>query len=288
MTETPPPDIDPRFNAFRPDLADLSLQPFIKATTFIEPSLYQCVRGVVPLYEKPDTASRRLSEVRYGEFMDVFEQREDGFAWVQNRMDRFVGYIPSNGALNQAIAALMNRICVLHTFVYAEPDRDSAVLDRLTLGSYISLDGDAGDFYPLASGGYVYKKHVAPSDEVESADYVFTAGQLLGIPYLAGGRTPMGVDAAGLIHFALDLAGIETPRALDQQLETFGRSLPCHWRDVVWNRGDLVFFGAPSHVGIMTCRDHIIHADEEQMTVTVEPLEALIHRDFQVIAAGRP
>ena len=289
MTEdTQNTDIDPRFHACRPDLADLSLKPFVKAKKFVEPWLYQCIRGVVPLYEQADTASRRLSEVRYGEFVDVFEQRKDGFAWVQSRTDRFVGYIPMKDALDQSIAALMNRVCVLHTFVYDKPDRAAPVIDRLTLGSYVSLDGDADDFYPLASGGYIFKRHVAPSDEVECLDYVFTAGQLLGVPYLTGGRTPMGVDVSGLVHFALELAGYETPRALDQQREMFGRPLPCHWRDVVWNRGDLVFFGTPFHVGIMTSRDHIIHADEERMMVTVEPLEQMIRRGYQIIAAGRP
>lgn len=289
MTEdTTNTELDPRFHAYRPDLADVSLEPFVKATKFVEPSLFQCVRGVIPVYEKPEASSRRLSEVRYGEFVDVYEQRKDGFAWIQSRTDRFVGYIPSKDALSQTIAALVNRVCTLHTFVYDRPDRTAAVMDRLTLGSFVSLDGDVDDFYPLASGGFVFKRHVAPSDEVECRDYVFTAGQLLGVPYLNGGRTPMGLDASGLIHFALDLAGLETPRALDQQREMFGRPLPCHWRDIVWNRGDLVFFGAPTHVGIMTSHDHVIHADEERMMVTVEPLELLIRRGYQIIAAGRP
>lgn len=281
-------EIDPRFNAYRPDLADLSLKPFVEAETYIEPSLYQCIKGVIPVTEKPEPMSHQLSEIRYGEFMDVFEQREDGYAWVQSRTDRFVGYIPMKDALNQAIAALMNRVCVLHTFVYDKPDREAAVRDRLTLGSYVSIDGDEGDFYPLTSGGYLFKKHVAPTDEVECRDYVFTAGQLLGTPYLTGGRTPMGVDPAGLLHFVLDLAGLETPRALDQQREAFGHPLPCHWRDIVWKRGDLVFFGTPFHTGIMTSHDHIIHAAPERMAVTVEPLEQLIRRGYQVIAAGRP
>ncbi|MGE4351208.1 MAG: NlpC/P60 family protein [Bdellovibrionales bacterium] len=286
MTETT--ELDPRFNAYRPDLADISLKAFVKADRYTASTFHQCVRGVVPVYEKPDVKSHRLTEVRYGDFMDVFEEREDGFAWVQSRVDRFVGYIRSEGTINEAIAALMNRVSALQTFVYAEPDRNAAVLDRLTLGSYVSLDGESGDFYPLASGGYIFKKHVAPTDEVFCADYVFTAGQLLSTPYLQGGRTPLGVDAAGLLFFALDLAGIETPRDLAQQRETFGLPLPCHWRDVIWTRGDLVFFGSPFHAGIMTCHDHIIHADPERMIVTVQPLEQLVRRGHQLIAAGRP
>jgi len=286
MTENS--NLDPRINAYRPDLASVSVKPLVIATQYVEPVLYQCVRGVLPLYEKPDTQSRRLSEARYGEFLDVFEVRRDGFAWVQNRSDRFVGYARHEGTLSQEIAALMNRISVHHTFVYAEPNPSSAVLDHLTLGSFVSLDGVAGEFYPLTSGGYIFQKHVAPSDEVANTDYVTTAGQLLNVPYLSGGRTPLGIDNAALVQLSLDLAGIDAPRAVDHQRELFGLPLPCHWRDVVWHRGDIVFFTNPDHVGIMTCHDHIISATTAHMMVTVEPLEQLMARGHVLVAAGRP
>lgn len=278
--------IDPRVNAYRPDLADISLRPFVEAARFVEPVLHQCVQGVVPLLAAPDHDSHRLSEIRYGEFLDVIELRDDGFAWVQNRNDRYVGYIWSEGTLSQTIAAMMNRINVPHTFVYAEPDFKSPVLDRLTLGSYVSLDGETPDFYPLATGGFVFKKHVAPTDEVNCPDYVFTAGQLLRTPYLWGGRTALGVDAPGLVQLVLDLAGIDTPRAVDQQRELFGHPLPCHWRDVVWKRGDLVFF--VDHVGIMAGFDHIISADSFTMQVAAEPLIDVMARHGEIVAAGRP
>ena len=63
------------------------------------------------------------------------------------------------------------------------------------------------------------------------------------------------MDNAGLVQFALELAGIETPRALDEQRKLFGLPLPCHWRDVIWNRGDIVFFRNTDHVGLMTSRE---------------------------------
>lgn len=283
MTETI--QLDPRTNAFRPDLADVSLRAFVKADKFVEPTLYQCVRGVVPLWAAPDQ-EKRVSEIRYGEFVDVLEIREDGLAWVQARNDRMVGYMDAEGTLSQTIAAMMNRVSVLSTFVYAAPDIRSPVLDRLTLGSFVSLDGESGDFYPLASGGYVFRKHIAPSDEVSCRDYVFTAGQLLNVPYLWGGRTSLGIDCSGLIQLALDLAGIDAPRDSDQQRELFGHPLPCHWRDVVWKRGDLVFFD--KHVGLMTGHDHLIHADTFSMQVTVEPLTQAVARGRAIMAAGRP
>lgn len=278
--------LDPRVNAFRPDLADASLRAFVKAKRYVEPSLFQCVRGVMPLWAAPNADAARLSEIRYGEFLDVLELRDDGFAWAQNRNDRCVGYIDAEGTLSQTIAAMMNRVSALATFVYIQPDLKSSVLDRLTLGSFVSLDGEAGDFYPLASGGFVFKKHVAPADEVLCRDYVFTAGQLLNVPFLSGGRAPLGLDASGLVQFVLDIAGIDSPRYLDQQRELFGHPLPCHWQDVVWRRGDLVFF--EDHAGIMTSYDHLIHASPERMQVTVEPLAQVVDSGRKIVSAGRP
>lgn len=283
MTKTA---LDPRTHAFRPDLADQALVAFVESERYVESSLHQCVVGIAPLYTEPRDMSSRLSEIRYGEFVDLFEEREDGFAWVQNRNDRCVGYIKNDSSLNETIAALMNRVIALHTFVYEAPDVRSAVMHHLTLGSFVSLDGEEGDFYPLASGGYVFKKHVAPTDEAQTADYVFTAGQLLNVPYLHGGRTSLGIDATGLVQLALDMAGTDAPRFLDQQMELFGHPLPCHWRDITWKRGDIVFFN--EHVGLMTNGDYIISADPLAMQVIVEPLEDLVQRKGSVIAAGRP
>src|ERR1700722_17178168 len=278
---------DSRTNAFRPDLADISLSGSVKAERYSEPEMKQCIRGVVPLYAKPDATSRQLSQIRYGEFLDVFEMRKDGFAWVQNRLDRYVGYMPVKDALSDEIADLSTRVGALTTFVYAEPDIKSSVLDVLTLGSHVRLGKHEGNFIKLASGGYVFAKHVMPANEAITPDYVFTAGRLLNVPYLWGGRTPQGIDCSGLVQLALEIAGIDGPRDSDQQREAFGKPLARPWRDVEWKRGDLVFFSG--HVGIMTGTEHMIHASGHHMLVTVEPLnEAVLARGNDIEAVGKP
>jgi cell wall-associated NlpC family hydrolase len=281
-----PAPCDARTHAFRPDLADIALSHTVIADRFVEPVLRQCVRGVVPLLAEPLADARQVSQIRYGEFIDIFETRLDGFAWVQNRTDRYVGYMPMHNELNEDIADLSWRVGALRTFVYSEPDLKTPPVDELTLGSYVRLGGSVGGFRKLTSGGYVFAKHIFAAGDARVTDYVFTAGRLLAVPYLWGGRTPQGIDCSGLVQLALDMAGYDCPRDSDQQSELFGLPLQDHWRDHAWKRGDLVFFA--NHAGVMTGPDHIIHASASDMSVVVETLYDLVMRGNEIQAMGRP
>jgi len=276
--------LDRRLHAFRPDLADVSLRDQVKAERYVEPALFQCLRGCLPLLEEPHLNAKQVSQIRYGEFLDVFEQRDDGLAWIQNRTDRYVGYIPAEGALGDKVAMLSNRVAALRTFIYPEPDIKSPPVDELTLGSYASITKQIGKFLELANGGYVFSDHVMATEYTVMSDYAFTAGRLLHTPYLWGGRTPKGIDCSGLVQLALEMAGIDSPRDSDQQRLAFGKSLESHWRDRPWHRGDIVFF--EGHVGIMADIDHIIHANAHTMDVTVEPLVDLVLRGNEIIAVA--
>jgi cell wall-associated NlpC family hydrolase len=278
-------NIDPRTNAYRPDLADMLLRDSVKAKKYVEPSLRQCLRGILPVLESPKPDARQISQIRYGEFLDVFEFRKDGFLWVQNRTDRYVGYVPDPGEWGESISMRSNKVTALRTFVYPEPDIKAPPIDELTLGSFVGIEGKKNRLLELTSGGYVFEAHVMATEFANTADYVFTAGRLLHTPYLWGGRTPKGIDGAGLVQLALEMAGIDAPRDADQQRETFGKPLEKHWRDLAWKRGDIVFF--PDHLGFMTGADHIIHANVHTMDVTVEPLFALVDRGYEIIAAAR-
>jgi hypothetical protein len=278
---------DPRVNAFRPDLADISLSGAVAAKRFIEPVMRQSLVGVAPLLAGPLKGARLVSQIRYGEFIDVFEERGDGFAWVQNRADRYVGYLPLPHALSERIADLAYRINVLRTFLYPEPDIKFPPVDELTLGSFVSVAGKEKGFFRIAGGGYIFASHVCPAESALTPDYVFTAGRLLNTPYLWGGRTPRGIDCSGLVQLALEMAGVECPRDSDQQSEAFGKPLPHHWRDMGWKRGDLVFF--KGHVGVMTGPTHMIHASAHHMRVTTEPLaDMVMGRGNEITAAGSP
>ena len=97
-TETAAPAaarLDPRRNAYRPDLAAESLYGKVSAPRYVQGYPAQVVRASVPLRSRPSPTFGFETEALFGETVTVYDERE-GWAWVQLERDRYVGYVPSD------------------------------------------------------------------------------------------------------------------------------------------------------------------------------------------------
>ena len=68
--------LDPRLNAFRPDLADRRLASKVEADRFVAGAPRQIIDPIVNVYAEPRNDAQCTSQALYGERLTVFEDRE--------------------------------------------------------------------------------------------------------------------------------------------------------------------------------------------------------------------
>ena len=263
MTATEPP-LDPRLNAYRPDLADARLRGRVQADRFVDGTPAQVTAGASPLRKAPDHAARMDTEVLAGEPLTVFE-RANGWAWVQSAADGYVGYTPED-ALTAETGTITHRVGALRTFVFPEPDLKAPPLDVLPQTAHVRVVGQSEKFSEIATGGFVFSAHLEPPDSI-AADPVAEALRYLGVPYLWGGKTSLGLDCSGLSQVVLLRCGIDAPRDTDMQERFLETVVPFEGGKGDLRPGDLMFW--PGHVGLMTSSDRIVHANATDMLVAV-------------------
>jgi cell wall-associated NlpC family hydrolase len=117
--------------------------------------------------------------------------------------------------------------------------------------------------------------HIAERDRF-APDFVATAEAFLGVPYVWGGKTRLGVDCSGLLQVAMHAAGLTCPRDSDMQLAELGTKLSVGADLAGLTRGDLVFWAG--HIGIMLDADHLLHANAYHMAVAAEPVRTATDR----------
>lgn len=278
--------LDPRLHAFRADLADARLRDRVSAEAYVEGAPARVATAVCAFRDQPSRRGEVTATKLLGEPLLVFENRA-GWIWAQSQLDGYVGYAPNSRIAHGSFAPNL-RVIAPRTHLYAAPNLKTPPPGWAPLTARLESDGarEQNGFRALAGGGWVYAGHVAegvdnhdgPPDWAE--DWVAVAEAFLHTPYLWGGESVEGVDCSGLIHVALDAAGLPAPRDTDMQAAEIGESLP---EDATLRRGDLVFWNG--HVGVMRDDKRLLHANAWSMSTISEPLATVLAR-FEARGVG--
>ncbi|MDQ0395924.1 C40 family peptidase [Labrys monachus] len=276
------PTHDRRTTLARPDFAAEHLRGLVEAPRYGRGERRRVVETAAALRREPDFATSIDTEAVFGEIFTVYDEME-GWAWGQLERDLYVGWLSANalsaGAADDAHAPT-HRIRAQRTFVYPVPSIKAPPMMPLTLGSAIAVSGPSGPFLALKDWGFVFAEHAAPIDAPED-DPVAVAERFLGVPYLWGGRTSLGLDCSALVQTALQACGLDCPRDSDMQEGTLGEALDPATPLSALRRGDLLFW--KGHVALVRDADTLIHATGHSMTVMVEGLAEGVAR---IAAAG--
>ncbi len=269
--------LDRRLHAFRPDLADIALKGKVQAERFSAAEPAEVASFFADLRSRPTPDAGLDTQLWCGDIVDVFE-RAEGWAWVQNRRDGYVGYCAEQ-SLGPVSPALTHRVVVPRTFLYPGPDMKLPRSSYRPMGALLAVTGEAetrGTRYAiLASGRAVIASHVAPA-ALHAADYVSVAETLVHTPYLWGGATAFGLDCSGLVQLAMFMAGHHVLRDSDMQAASIGDAFDPGPEYGGLRRGDLVFWRG--HAGIIRDEETLIHANGHTMTVALEPFRAAVDR----------
>ncbi len=211
-----------------------------------------CNLSIVPLRLEPSDTSELVTQVLYGEFFKVLEQRK---SWSKVRLayDKYEAWIDNKQYLeisHQNYNSLKNSILKLSSDLLEFIQDESGKLHTIPLGS--TLNGleilnheHEGNF----TVGTKPKQHL-----------IETAFNYLNAPYSWGGKTPFGIDCSGFTQMVYKLNGYKLLRDASQQA-TQGSALSFIEES---EPGDLAFFdndeGRIVHVGIIMEDNYIIHA----------------------------
>ena len=102
------------------------------------------------------------------------------------------------------------------------------------------------------------------------------AEQMVGVPYVYGGRSPRGFDCSGLVYYAHQQIGLSVPRTAAAQQRS---SRPVRLDDA--QPGDLLFFRETrkvSHVAIYVGGNRFIHEPSSGRRVSYASLEQEYYR----------
>lgn len=103
--------------------------------------------------------------------------------------------------------------------------------------------------------------------EITSSNIMQAAAELVGTPYVHGGRTPAGIDCSGYTLFVYAQFGVKLPHSVYQQAK-LGKKIPLS--EAV--PGDLVIFNDFSHNGIYAGGGNFYHAPQKGDRVKLAPI----------------
>lgn len=218
---------------------------------------------LVDLLNQPNGA--RTSQLLFGESFAV--EKVEGAHSFGRTICGYVGWLPSAALVAGREAS--HKVSALATYVYAMPDMKSEARIRLPFMAQVKAQKTEGEFTHTPEG-YIFTQHL--STDI-APDFVSQAERFIGIPYLWGGRSSLGIDCSGLAQIALLSAGVVAPRDSGPQAESIGQPLP---QDAPLRRGDLVFW--KGHVGLMQDAETLLHATAFSMSVMAEPLASTVAR----------
>lgn len=220
-----------------------------------------CPVAIAPIRNSAAHKSEMLSQLLFGETVEILEEKGRSWKKVRCQDDNFVGWVAAN-QLEELSVEEFEHYSKDYAYVFEvfHPAMSNKHFLPLTLGA--RLPAFDGMMFSMGQQPYTFSgQAVLVQDVRKNAEMMIKMAQkYLHSPYLWGGRSSLGIDARGLVHMACKMSGVDLPRTLEGMLEE-GENI--NFVNEA-QAGDIAFFenfkGRISHVGILLSPMEIIHA----------------------------
>ena len=212
-----------------------------------------CNLSIVPVRIQPADASEMVTQLLYGEYFKVLEERGK-WSRIRIAFDSYEGWIDNRQfvKIEESVYFELSSETRRYSADLIEfLTDDSEGLTTIPLGSVLNSNAPLKNTFDGSSISGVKDK----------TNLVNTALLYLNAPYMWGGKTPFGIDCSGLTQMVYMLNGYSLLRDASQQA-TQGEALSFIEES---EPGDLAFFdnseGKITHVGIIMHDNYIIHVN---------------------------
>ena len=211
-----------------------------------------------------DAQARRLArQFLCGDAVECAERQGD-MVFVRRKSDGYPGWVSQTALAERAEPNFWVRS--FGTLAFEEPDIKSPAPIRLPFFGAVS--GTPEGKFTHTDFGYVPTAHLS-EDPVLSDDPIAVAERFLGVPYLWGGNSELGIDCSGLSQKVFAVCGVDIPSDSGAQWAALGKT------DTP-QRGDICFW--EGHLAILVDDDTFIHANAHHMCVAYEPVADTLKR----------
>ena len=231
-----------------------------------------CLLAMAAMRAEPSHRSELVNQLLFGDIYKIVDKKGD-WLFVCLAHDQYKGWIHSNQAelLESDEFELLKHAPHVFSADLVQLLKNNTNNGYLMIGAGCKLYFYDNQKVSLAGKVFEYPGQVTLPKKT-TGELLANASLFLDVPYLWGGRTPMGLDCSGLAQLIFLMSGFTLPRDASQQaLEGEDVHLISAAKP-----GDLVFFGLPekniSHVGMIVGEGELIHAYGR---VRVDPVDHL-------------
>ena len=233
-----------------------------------------CSVPVAPLRKEPAHRSEMVSQVLFGELIEILEYSGD-FIFIKNAYDAYTGWCQRS-----QLTILTNSIQPPEQEILTNHFINTAIFRNTPIHLPIGVPINTWHAIPEIPFSITEKTITAGTVPFTESAIIAHTNNYRNVPYLWGGKSAFGIDCSGFTQQVFRYFGKKIPRdSGDQSL--LGEHVG-FLAEVI--AGDLAFFdnaeGTITHVGILLNNDTIIHASGKLRIDTIDQW-GIINRETQ-------